>query len=68
MKTSKWKKFAKGYTQISLKKFLQLKNLKITVPRKYVINDLNNGEEIIEVFYEKELPKSNQEEFNIKKR
>ena len=68
MKTSKWKIFAKGYTQISLKKFLKLKNLKITVPRTYVINDLNNGEEIFEVFYEKELPKSNQEEFNIKKR
>ena len=30
----------------------------------YVINDLN-GEEIIGTFYEKELQKTNQEEFRI---
>ena len=33
---------------------------------KKVINDLN-GEEIMGTFYEKELPKTNQEEFRIEK-
>ena len=63
-------------------KFLQLKKLKIqfdgnmlvflvkkfknTVPWTYVINDLN-GEEIIARFYEKELQRTNQKEFRIKK-
>ena len=37
-----------------------------TVPWTYVINDLN-GEEIIGSFYEKELEKTNQQEFRIEK-
>ena len=40
--------------------------LKDKVPWKYVINDLN-GEEIIRSFYEKELQKTNQQEFRIEK-
>ena len=40
--------------------------MKNTVPWTYVINDLN-GEEIIGTFYEKELQKTNQQEFRIKK-
>ena len=40
--------------------------IKNTVPWTYVINDLN-GEEIIGIFYEKALQKTNQKEFRIEK-
>ena len=40
-----------------------IKKVKNTVPWTYVINDLN-GEEIIGTFYEKELQKTNQQEFS----
>ena len=40
--------------------------VKNTVPWTYVINDLK-GEEIIGTFYEKELKKTNQQEFRIEK-
>ena len=40
--------------------------IKNTVPWTYVINDLN-GEQNIGTFYEKELQKTNQEEFRIEK-
>ena len=43
-----------------------IKKVKNTVLRTYVINDLN-GEEITGTFYEKELQKTNQEEFRIEK-
>ena len=43
-----------------------IKKVKNTIPCTYVINDLN-GEEIIGTFYEKELQKTNQEEFRIEK-
>ena len=43
-----------------------IKKVKNTVPWTYVINDLN-GEEIAGTFYEKELQKTNQEEFRIEK-
>ena len=43
-----------------------IKTIKNTVPWTYVINDLKN-EEIIGTFYEKELQKTNQEEFRIEK-
>ena len=49
-----------------MKKYLLLKKVKNTVPWTYVINDLN-GEEITGTFYEKELQKTNQEEFRIEK-
>ena len=52
--------------QIGLKKFFVIKKVKNTFPRAYVINDLN-GEEIIGTFYEKELQKTNQQEFRIEK-
>ena len=52
--------------QTGLKKSLRLKKLINTVPRTHVINDLN-GEEIIRTFYEKELQKTNQQEFRIEK-
>ena len=43
-----------------------ISKIKNTVPWTYVINDLN-GEEIIGVFYEKELQKTDQIEFRIEK-
>ena len=43
-----------------------IKKVKNTVPWTYVINDLN-GEEIIGIFYEKELQKTNQQRFEIEK-
>ena len=49
-----------------LKDIRQIKKVKNTVPRTYVINDLN-GEEIIGTFYEKELQKTNQQKFRIEK-
>ena len=43
-----------------------IKEVKNTVPWTYVFNDLN-GEEIIGTFYEKELQKTNHQEFRIEK-
>ena len=43
-----------------------IKEVKNTVPWTCVFNDFN-GEEIIETFYEKELQKTNQNEFRIEK-
>ena len=43
-----------------------IKEVKSTVPWTYVINDLNGGE-IIGIFYEKELQKTNHQEFRIEK-
>ena len=50
--------------QIGLKKVFAIEKVKNTVLN--VINDLN-GDEIIETFYEKQLQKTNQQEFRIKK-
>ena len=52
--------------QIGLKKFLLLKKLKNTVPWTYFNDDLN-CDEIIGIFYEKELQKTDQQEFRIEK-
>ena len=61
---SKYKSnFAKGYTPNWSKEVFVVKN---TVPRSYVISDLN-GEEITGSFYEKQLQKFNQEKFRIEK-
>ena len=43
-----------------------IKKIKNTVPWTYAINDLNR-EKIIGTFHEKELQKTNQEEFRIEK-
>ena len=43
-----------------------IKKAQNTVPWAYVIRDLN-GEEIVGTFYEKELRKTNQEEFRVEK-
>ena len=65
VRISKFKNiFAKGYTPDWSDEVFALKEIKSTVPWTYVINDLN-GEEIIGTFYEKELQKTNQQEFRI---
>ena len=67
VRKSKYKNiFAKGYTPNWSEEIFVIKKIKNTVPWTYVINDLN-GEEIIGTFYEKELQKTNQEEFRIEK-
>ena len=67
VRISKYKNnFAKGYTPNWSEEIFVIKEIKNTVPWTYVINDLN-GEEIIGTFYEKELQKTNQQEFRIEK-
>ena len=67
VRISKYKNiFAKGYALNCSEEVLVISKIKNTVPWTYVINDLN-GEEIIGSFYEKELQKTNQEEFRIEK-
>ena len=67
VRISKYKNiFAKGYMPNWSEEVFVIKKVKNTIPWTYVINDLN-GEEITGTFYEKELQKTNQEEFRIKK-
>ena len=67
VKISKYKNiFAKGYTANWPEEVFVIKKVKNTVPWTYVINDLN-GDEIIGAFYEKELQKTNQQEFRNRK-
>ena len=67
VRISKYKNiFAKGYMSNWNEEVFVIKKVKNTIPWTYVINDLN-GEEITGTFYEKELQKTNQEEFRIKK-
>ena len=67
VRISKYKNiFAKGYMPNWSGEVFVIKKVKNTVPWTYVINDLN-GEEITGTFYEKELQKTNQEEFRIEK-
>ena len=58
--------FAKGYTPDWSVEIIVVSKIKNTVPWTYVINDIN-GEEVIGTFSEKELQKTNQKEFRIKK-
>ena len=67
VRISKYKNiFTKGYIPNWSEEIFVIKKVKNTIPWTYVINDLN-GEEIIGTFYEKELQKTNQEEFRIEK-
>ena len=67
IRISKYKTiFTKGYTPNWSEGIFVIKEIKNTVPWTYVINDLN-GDEIIEIFYEKKLEKINQQEFRIEK-
>ena len=63
VRISKYKNiFAKGYAPNCSEKVFVIKEIKNTWT--YVINDLN-GKDIIGTFYEKELQKTNQEDFRI---
>ena len=67
VRISKYKKiFAKRYTPNWSEEVFVVIEVKNTVPSTYVINDLN-GEEIVWIFYEKELQKTNQQGFRIEK-
>ena len=67
VRTSKYKNiFAKGYTQNWSDNVFVIKKFKNTVPWTSTINELN-GNEIIGTFYEKELQKTNQQEFRTEK-
>ena len=67
VRISKYKNiFVKGYASNWSEEVFVIKKVKNTVTWAYVINDLN-GEEITGTFYEKELQKTNQEEFRIEK-
>ena len=65
VRISKYKNnLAKDYTPNWSEEVFVIKKVKNTVPWTYVINDLN-GEEIVGIFYEKELQKTNKKEFRI---
>ena len=67
VRISKYKNIlVKGYIPNWSEEILIIKKIKNTVPWIYVINDLN-GEEIIGIFYENELQKTDQKEFRIEK-
>ena len=67
VRISKYKNiFAKGYAPNWSEEVFVIKKVKNTVPWTYAINDLNS-KEIIVTFYEKEIQKSNQQEFRIEK-
>ena len=67
VRISKYKNiFVKGYMPNWSEEVFIIKKVKNTVPWTYVINDLN-GEKIIGTFYEKQLQKTNQQEFRIEK-
>ena len=50
--------FAKGYSANLSEEVFVIKKVKNTIPWTYVINDLK-GENIVGIFYEKELQKTN---------
>ena len=67
VRISKYKNiFARGYTLNWSEEVFVIKKVKNAVLWTYVINDLND-EEITGKFYEKELQKTNKEEFRIEK-
>ena len=67
VRISKYKTiFAKGHMPNWSEEVFIISKIKNTVPWTYVINDLND-EEIIGTFYEKELQKTDQKEFKMKK-
>ena len=58
--------FAKGYIPNRSDDVFVIKKVKNAVPWTYVISDLNE-EEIVGMFYEKELQKINQKTLELKK-
>ena len=67
VRVSKYKNiFAKGYMPNWSEEIFVISKISNTVPWTYVINN-HNGEQIIGTFYQKELQKTNQQEFRIEK-
>ena len=67
VRISKYKNiFAKGYTPNWSEEVFVVSKIKNTVSWTHVINNIN-GEEIAGTFYEKELQKTNEQEFRIEK-
>ena len=67
VKISKYENiFAKDYTPNWSEEVFVTKDIQNTVPWTYIISDLNN-KEITGTFYERELQKTNQEDFRIEK-
>ena len=67
VRISKYKNiFSKGYTPNWSEEIFVINKVKNTAPWTYLMNDLN-GEEIKGNFYEKQLQKTDQKEFRIKK-
>ena len=67
VRISKYKNiFAKGYVPNWSEEVFVVSKIKETVSWTYVIRD-PNGEEIVGTFHEKELQKTDQEEFRIEK-
>ena len=67
VRISKYKNIpAKGYTPNWSEEVFVIRKVKNTVPWTYVINDLNDNK-IIGTFYEKELQKTNQQDFRKEK-
>ena len=67
VRISKYKNFfSKGYSPNWSEEVFVIKKIKNTVPWTYVIGDLND-EETTGTFYEKELQKTDQQEFRIEK-
>ena len=66
VKVSKYKNvFAKGYIPNWSEKVFAIKKVNSTVSWTFIINDCN-GDEVVGMFYKKELQKTNQKEFRIK--
>ena len=67
VRISKYKNiFTEGYVPNYSELVFVIKKVKDTAPWAYVISDLN-AEEIVVTFYEKELQKTNKEEFRVEK-
>ena len=67
VRISKYKNiFAKDYVPNWYKEVFVMKKVKNTAPWTHVISDLNE-EEIVGIFYKKELQETNQKEFRIEK-
>ena len=67
VRISKYKNiFAKDYVLNWSEEVFLIKKVKNTVPWTYFISDLN-WEDIVGIFYEKELQQTNQKEFRVEK-
>ena len=67
VRISKYKNiFAKDYVPNWYKEVFVMKKVKNTAPWTHVISDVNE-EEIVGIFYKKELQETNQKEFRIEK-